>query len=56
MTFSILTITSICLAQGNLSFFSSGQNFHFLFMFLKQLKIVEYRGWKGSERPLCPDC
>ena len=48
MTFSVLTITSIRLAQGNLLFFSSGQNFHLPFMFLKQLNIVEYRGWKGS--------
>lgn len=48
MTFLVLTITSILLAQGNLFFVLSGQNFHFLFMFLKQLKIVEYHGWKGS--------
>lgn len=48
MTFSILMKTSVLLTQGNLFFFSSGQNSHFLFMFFKQLKIVEYHGWKGS--------
>lgn len=40
--------SSVLLTQGNLVFISAGQNFRFLFMFLKQLKTVEYQSWKGS--------
>lgn len=47
MTFSVLPVISV-LTLGSLFFFLSGQKFHFLFLFLKQLKIVEDYGWKGS--------